>query len=166
MRVGAVVQARMGSARLPGKTLTDLGGRPALIWLLERLERAQELDDILIATSIDHADDVLADWCERYGVACHRGPEDDVARRVLEAARWRDLDAVARLSGDSPLLDQRLVDRGVALARRSDADLVSNVRPRSFPPGQSVEVVRTTALQLAVTQMLDAEDREHVTSWL
>ena len=166
MRVGAVIHARMGSSRLPGKVLVELGGRPALIWLLERLDHARELDDTVVATSVDPADDPLAEWCDRQGIACHRGPLDDLATRVLEAARSRSLDAIARVNGDSPLLDQRLVDRGVAMARAGGADLVSNVRPRTFPPGQSVEIVRTGALETAVARMDDPEDREHVTSWL
>ncbi|MEJ7786236.1 MAG: NTP transferase domain-containing protein, partial [Solirubrobacteraceae bacterium] len=166
MRVGAVVHARMGSSRLPGKVLGDLAGRPALSWLLERLEHAQQLDVVVVATSDESADDPLEDYCVRGGHALHRGPLDDVASRVLGAAEAHHLDAVARVNGDSPMLDQRLVDQGVELLRASGADLVSNVRPRSFPPGQSVEVLCTTALRLAVERMIKAEDREHVTAWL
>jgi spore coat polysaccharide biosynthesis protein SpsF (cytidylyltransferase family) len=166
MRVGAIVHARMGSTRLPGKVLGDLAGRPALAWLLERLERATELDLIVVATSTDPADDVLAAWCDEQAVAVHRGPLEDLATRVLQAAEARELDALARVNGDSPVLDQRLVDHGVDLLRTSGADLVSNVRPRSYPPGQSVEVLRTATLRLAVQRMRDDDDREHVTPWL
>ena len=156
----------MSSARLPGKVLGDLAGRPALAWLLERLEHAAEPDVVVVATSDDASDDALAAWCADEGVACVRGPLEDVAARVLLAADEHGLDAVARVNGDSPLLDQRLVDRGIALLRAGDADLVANVRPRTFPPGQSVEVVRTAALRAAVERMTDPEDREHVTAWL
>jgi spore coat polysaccharide biosynthesis protein SpsF len=161
--VGAVVQARMGSARLPRKMLMPLAGKPALEWLLERLEHAESLDLVMVATSAEPDDDQLADFCARRGTLCHRGDLDDVAGRMLGAARDASLDAFARVNGDSPLLDQRLVDRGVELMRASDADLVTNVRPRTFPPGQSVEVVRTEALERALAADPPAEEREHVT---
>jgi spore coat polysaccharide biosynthesis protein SpsF len=166
MRIGAVVHARMGSTRLPGKVLCDLAGRPVLEWLFERLEHARELDALMLATSTEQADDPVAAFGVQRGVAVHRGPLEDLAARVLGAAEAGGLDALARVNGDSPLLDQRLVDRGVALLRESEADLVSNVRPRSFPPGQSVEVLRTATLRTAVQRMDDDGDREHVTAWL
>lgn len=163
MRVGAIVQARMTSERLPGKVLSDLAGRPLLDWVLERLEHAESLDAVVVATSDDASDEPLAAWCAKRGTACARGPLGDVAARMLAAARAHDLDAFARVNGDSPLLDQTLVDRGVELMRASGADLVTNVRPRTFPPGQSVEVVRTDALAAAVEAGMSSEDAEHVT---
>jgi spore coat polysaccharide biosynthesis protein SpsF (cytidylyltransferase family) len=156
----------MGSTRLPGKVLGDLAGRPAIAWLLERLEHSDELDAVVLATSTEPDDDPVAAFGRTRGVAVHRGPLDDLAARVLGAADAFGLDAVARINGDSPVLDQRLIDRGVALLRGSGADLVSNVRPRSFPPGQSVEVLRTDVLRTAVERMRDDDDREHVTAWL
>lgn len=164
MRVGAIVQARMTSARLPGKVLAPLAGRPALVWVLERLERAETLDAVLVATSDAGSDDPVAAFCAERGVACHRGPLDDVAARMLGAARAAGLDAFVRVSGDSPTLDQRLVDHGVRLMREARVDLVTNVRPRTFPPGQSIEVVRTGALAAVVAAPgADAAAREHVT---
>ena len=163
VRVGAVVQARMNSERLPGKVLMPLAGRPMLEWLLERLEHARTLDVVVVATSRAAADDPVAQFAEAHGVACHRGSLEDVAGRVVGAARANGLDVVVRVNGDSPLIDQRLIDRGVGLLKQSDADLVSNVRPRTFPPGQSVEVVRTEALEQAHARDSTDEDREHVT---
>jgi spore coat polysaccharide biosynthesis protein SpsF (cytidylyltransferase family) len=148
----------MGSSRLPGKVLMPLAGRPALEWLLERLEHAEELDALVVATSDDPSDDPVAVFCEERGTACRRGSLDDVAGRLLDAARGERLDAFVRISGDSPLLDQRLVDEAVRLMRAGGHDLVTNVRPRSFPPGQSVEVIKTDALERAL-----GPDPEHVT---
>ena len=163
LRVGAVVQARMGSERLPGKVLMPLAGRPTLEWLLERLGHAHTLDVVVLATSVAREDDPVAAFAEVHGVACHRGSLDDVAGRVIGAAHAHGLDVVVRVNGDSPLLDQRLIDRGVELLAESGADVVSNVRPRTFPPGQSVEVVRTEALERAHARDSSDEDREHVT---
>jgi spore coat polysaccharide biosynthesis protein SpsF (cytidylyltransferase family) len=159
VRIGAIVQARMSSTRLPGKSLMPLAGRPAIDWLLERLERARELDGLVVATSDEPSDDALADHCAARGLTVHRGPLDDVAGRMLAAARASGFDAFVRVSGDSPLLDQALVDRAVELMRAGPHDIVTNVRPRTFPPGQSVEVVRTAALASALVP----EEREHVT---
>ena len=137
MNVGAVVQARMGSLRLPAKTLMPLAGRPALDWLLERLEHSEELDGAIVATSDTDADDAIAAHCAELAIACYRGSLDDVGARVLAAARAAGFEIVARVNGDSPLLDQRLIDRGVRLLRSSGADIASNVRPRTFPPGRA-----------------------------
>ena len=148
---------------MPGKVLADVGGRPLLSWLLERLDHAETLDDVVVATSDDPSDDPVAAYCDEHGVACFRGPLHDVARRMLGAAHAAGLDAFVRVNGDSPLLDQALVDRGVALLLESGADLVTNVRPRTYPPGQSVEVVRTDALAAAIEAGMSAEASEHVT---
>lgn len=165
MRIGAVVQARMGSARLPGKVLMELAGRPALSYLLDRLRHAETLANAIVATSTEAADDAVAEFCAAVGVDCHRGPHDDVAVRLLEAAAHFQLDAFVRVNGDSPLLDQALVDRGARLFAAGGRDLVTNVHPRSFPRGQSVEVVSVVALGSALPR-LSAEDREHVTAGL
>lgn len=163
LTVGALVQARMSSERLPNKVLRPLAGRPALGWLLERLDHADELDRIVVATSTEASDDAVAAFCAEQGVDCHRGPLDDVAGRLIEAARRFDLDAFVRISGDSPLLDQRLVDLAVALLRKGDYDLVTNVAPRTFPAGQSVEVLRTDAFARVVGTLRAGDEREHVT---
>jgi spore coat polysaccharide biosynthesis protein SpsF len=165
VKVGAVVQARMGSTRLPGKVLMKLDGRPALDYALERLEHAQTLDAVIVATSEHPADDAIARHCAATGVHCHRGPHDDVAARLLSGAEAAGLDALVRVNGDSPLLDQALVDRGVHLFRRGGIDLVTNVHPRSFPRGQSVEVIDCGSLR-GVLPRLSAQDREHVTAGL
>ena len=108
------------------------------------------------------SDDPVAEFCEQAGVAVHRGSLEDVASRVLDAARAHDLDAFVRINGDSPLLDQRLVDRAVAQFRAGEASIVTNVAPRSFPRGQSVEVISTAALSETLADVTSAEDREHV----
>ena len=153
----------MSSQRLPGKMLAPLAGRPAIEWVLERLAHAQGVEKIVVATSVASSDDPVEEYCRRRDLAVHRGSLEDVAERLLGAAEAAGLDAFARVNGDSPLLDQRLVDRGVELMRASEADLVTNVRPRTFPPGESVEVVRTDALAAVVGTDRTQEEREHVT---
>ena len=165
--IGALVQARMGSKRLPGKVLAPLAGKPALDYVVERLAAAGESGLAAICTSEDEGDDPVAEFCELRGLRCVRGALDDVAARLLAAATELELDAFVRVNGDSPLIDPQLVDRGVALFAGAETDLVSNVFPaRSYPRGQSVEVLRTAAVERAWAKMDSAEEREHVTPYL
>ncbi len=143
-----------------------MNGRPMLDWLIESLTHAEGLQGIVLATSVQASDDAVAEYAARAGIACHRGPLYDVARRLLGTVRAITADALVRISGDSPLLDPTVVSQAVRLFREGKADIVSNVRPRSFPKGQSVEVIATTALQRAVSAMDSDYDREHVTPYL
>ena len=163
MRVGALVQARLSSKRLPGKVLQPLAGRPLIDWLIERLSHASGVEAAAVATSDQASDDPLVAHCDGLGVPCVRGPLDDVAARMVAAADTLGIDAFVRVNADSPLIDPALVDRAVTRFRAGDCDLVSNVHPeRTCPKGQSVEVVRADALR-ALLPVLDADEREHVT---
>jgi len=165
--VGALIQARMSSVRLPGKVLLEVAGEPLIARVFDRLGGAESLDSVLVVTSLDPSDDPLADYCERRAIPFRRGSLDDVAGRLLGAAEAEGLDALVRISGDSPLIDPALVDRAVSLYAEGGAELVSNVYPeRSFPTGQSIEVIAVEALSRAHRQMSEAEDREHVTPYL
>jgi spore coat polysaccharide biosynthesis protein SpsF (cytidylyltransferase family) len=147
--------------------LAPVAGRPLLALLLERLALCESLDAVVVATSEDPSDDVLAAWCDASAVACHRGPLDDVAARMLGAASEHGLDGMVRICADSPLIDPALVDRAAALLRAGGHDLVSNVvPPRTYPPGQSVEALLTRALAAARDLMDAPGDREHVTTVL
>jgi spore coat polysaccharide biosynthesis protein SpsF len=164
VQVAILVQARMNSARLPGKVLREVRGQPLLAYLTERLAACRDAPTIVVTSTSDR-DDAVAAFCVAAGLLCHRGPEADVSTRFAEAGERFELDAFCRVSGDSPLLDPALVDRALTLFRRDEYDLVTNVRPRTFPPGQSIEVVRAEAFLQALPTM-DAEQREHVTQRL
>jgi spore coat polysaccharide biosynthesis protein SpsF len=163
MTTGAIVQARMSSARLPGKVLLEVEGKPLLQYVIERLQRAR-LDVIVVTTSVDPSDDAVDAFCDRAGVDCHRGSLDDVAGRVLETAESWHLDSFVRISGDSPLLDQQLVDQATALLA-GEWDLATNVFPRTFPKGQSVEAIRRATFKRGYEAMTDPDDLEHVTTF-
>lgn len=168
MRIVGIIQARSSSVRCPGKMLRPLHGRPMIDWVVDSARRAHTagaLDAVCVATSVDASDDHLAAHAAGLGVHVHRGPLDDVAQRLLAAAIALDCEAFVRINGDSPLLDSALIARAVALFRAGDADLVSNVAVRSFPKGQSVEVVSRAALQAALPDMHAADEREHVTQY-
>lgn len=165
MRIGAIIQARMSSRRLPGKVLRKIGGKPLLQFLLERLEHCSDLDQILVATSVHGSDTPICDLCRELGVPVVRGSLGDVAGRFLEALDSFPLDAFVRLNADSPLLDQRLVDEGVALFKGGGHDLVTNVHPRTYPRGESVEVVRSATFRRVYPLMEGPEDHEHLTRY-
>jgi spore coat polysaccharide biosynthesis protein SpsF len=165
MRPTAIVQARMASERLPGKSLRLVQGRPMLAYVIERLRRCGELAATMVATSIAAEDDAIASFCEKLGVACHRGPREDVLTRFLGAVEALSLPVFVRINGDSPLIDPAIVDRAVRLFAEGGCDLATNVARRSFPKGQSVEVISADALRLQAAQGPTAEEREHVTLW-
>jgi spore coat polysaccharide biosynthesis protein SpsF (cytidylyltransferase family) len=164
--IGVIVQARMSSARLPGKVLLEVGGKPLLAYLLERLARARQPDITIVATSDESDDDPVAELASGLGVPVHRGPLGDVAGRLAAAADSFGLDALVRISGDSPLMDPAIVDRAVELFSAGDLDLVTNVFPRSFPVGESVEVLSREALARMLAASSDRGDREHVTRYV
>ena len=163
MRIAAIIQARMSSRRLPGKVLTEVAGKSMLHYLHERLIHCRDIDGIIVSTSTDPSDDPVALFCKRYGIPFFRGSLNHVAQRFQETLEVFDLDAFVRVNGDSPLLDQHLIDRAVALFRAGDADLVTNVFPRTFAPGQSVEVVRASVFRQICPRLGDPQDQEHVT---
>lgn len=162
-RICAIVQARVSSARLPGKVLRQVRGRPMLQYVIERVQHTEEQFDLVIATSDDKSDDAIEALCTDLKVACHRGPLDDVAGRFLGVIRARPCDAFVRINGDSPLIDPQLIQRGIRLFRDRDLDLVTNVFPRSFPKGQSVEVVDAKSFGRLCSEPMSADEREHVT---
>jgi spore coat polysaccharide biosynthesis protein SpsF len=162
-RIWAIVQARMSSRRLPGKVLSPIGGRPMLGHLLDRLERVDEIDGVCVATSEESSDEPVVVFCGTRATPCYRGNLANVAERMLAAANAHDADAFVRINGDSPLLDPRIVTQAVELFRRDLPDLVSNVVVRTFPKGQSVEVVKTSTLRAALPRFGGADEAEHVT---
>ncbi len=162
MRLGCFIQARMGSKRLPGKVCGPLCGKPLLVYVFERLERVAGLDFYAVATSTGPEDDAVRGLCAAYGVPCHSGPSADVALRFLEAQRAFPCDAFIRCCADSPLLDPALLSHGAALFRQTRPDIVCNVHPRTFPPGQSVEIVRAGTF-LAAYPKMRGDELEHAT---
>jgi spore coat polysaccharide biosynthesis protein SpsF len=156
------VQARMSSQRFPGKVLAPLAGRPLIAHVLERCDRAFGPGHVVLATSSDASDDPLAMFAKREGRTLFRGDLDNVARRFQQCLAAHPCDWFVRISGDSPLIDPRLIVR-IAEQRAPQFDLVTNVQKRTFPPGQSVEVVRGECFARIDSGALSAEEREHVT---
>lgn len=164
-RLVAVIAARLSSRRLPGKVLRSLHGRPLLAHIIDRLRSVERIDAIIIATSVEPADDPVAVFAESVGVICWRGSLADVLGRIRDASSAQQADAIVRISGDSPLIDPQLIRTAIDLFGDGGADIVTNVFPRSFPRGQSVEVLSKVALERLFLEASDADDREHVTKY-
>ena len=166
MKVVAIVQARMGSTRLPDKVMKRIGGVPMIELLLSRLGRAREVDEIVVATSEDPRNQKLAEHVASLGLRCFRGSEDDVLDRFYQAASATGADAIVRITGDCPLVDPALVDEIVRSFKASGVDYLSNTVPPSYPDGLDVEVFSMEALAAAWRDALTPFDREHVTPFL
>ena len=162
-----IVQARMGSTRLPGKVLLDLGGKPMIRRLLDRLKHSEELEDIVVATTINERDDELEDYLAKQGVTCFRGDENDVLSRFHSVAKIYSPDIIVRITADDPLKDHRLIDRGVRLMQTgASIDYVSNTLEPTWPEGLDVEVIRYEALRKAHEEATLVSEREHVTPYI
>jgi spore coat polysaccharide biosynthesis protein SpsF len=161
----AIVQARMSSRRLPGKVLRPLAGIPMLRRVVDRVAASPGISRVVLATSVDASDDAVAAFCRDGGIVCHRGPLDDVGARFVAAAEAEGVDAFVRITGDSPLMDAAIVGEAAALYRTGDWDLVTNVLVRSFPIGQSVEVLRLSTFKAMQDRIADPAQREHVTQF-
>lgn len=161
----AIVQARMGSSRLPGKVLMDIGDRSVLDLMLNRLRRA-ELDAVVVATSDTDQDDAIERACDDLDVVCVRGSESDVLGRFMTAMDRFNTDDVVRITADCPFIDPAIVDEAVRLHRREGADYTSNTLVRTYPDGLDVEVLRAPVLEVAAREAQQTDEREHVTPFV
>lgn len=158
------MQARMGSTRLPGKVLMDLGGRPMLALLLERIDTGDW--PVVVATTTDPRDDPVVTVAEDAGVSVVRGSEHDVLGRYAAALAQHPGDHVVRITADCPMTDPSIVRAVLGRHLAVGADYTSNVMPRTFPKGLDVEVVTAAALQRAAAAATSPVEREHVTPYL
>jgi spore coat polysaccharide biosynthesis protein SpsF len=166
MKVVALVQARMGSTRLPGKVLMDLGGETVLGRVLNRLRRTHLIQEIVVATTTSVPDVAIAQECVRLGIPFFRGSECDVLDRYYRAARECQAKAVVRITADCPLIDPELVDDTVRSFLQQHADYASNVAPRTYPRGLDTEIFSATALERAWREARSSYEREHVTPYI
>jgi spore coat polysaccharide biosynthesis protein SpsF len=166
VKVVAIIQARMGSTRLPGKVLKDLAGQTVLARVVNRTRRAALLDEVVIATTLKPADNVIVEECARLQTPCFRGDEADVLDRYYRAAQEFSADAVVRITSDCPLIDPELIDEHVQrlLDRWTDVDFVTNMSKQTFPLGLAVEAMPADVLTRMKRLSQTEELKEHVTT--
>lgn len=165
MRIVAIIQAHMGSSRLPGKVMLDLGGRPVLRRVVDRARAIPGVDEVVVACATLPQDDVLEAACREWGVPVFRGSDDDVLERFRGAAQAFRADACVRITSDCPLLDPGVSGEIVRRFREADppVDYASNKIPQSFPRGLDTEVFTRAALERAAADATEAYERAHVT---
>jgi spore coat polysaccharide biosynthesis protein SpsF len=189
-----IIQARMGASRLPGKVLLDIEGEPMLVRVVERTKRAKSLTEILVATSLEKADDPIEQLCTAKGFICYRGSQQDVLDRYYQAARAYSADVIVRITADCPVIDPLVIDQTVAafwgygkkMITETDGlvevgspteissppkwDFAANRLPppwqRTFPIGLDTEVSTFSALERAWEEATQAHQREHVMPYL
>jgi spore coat polysaccharide biosynthesis protein SpsF len=166
MKTVAIIQARMSSSRLPGKVLKEAGGRPLIDRMVERVRKAKQIDETIVATTVDPSDDTIAEFCITAGIEFFRGNLMDVLDRYYQAALIHQAEIVVRLTGDCPFIDPVLIDETLELMIREKADFACNRLPppmtRTFPIGLDVEAVTFTALKKAWQEAREKHEREHV----
>jgi spore coat polysaccharide biosynthesis protein SpsF len=168
MKVVAIIQARMGSTRLPSKVLADIAGKTMLQRVVERTSAAKSVDDVVVATTNSKEDDALVNYLANEGICdVFRGSVDDVLSRYYECAKLHRADIVVRVTADDPLKDPQIIDKAIRLLNKDLAlDYCSNTMEPSYPEGLDIEVVHFSALEQAHNEAQLASEREHVTPYI
>jgi len=165
-KVIAIIQARVGSTRLPGKVLKKVNGKSLIEILFHRLAQSKKLDNIILATSENTENDPLTDLIEKLGYDVYRGKENDVLGRYYNAAKPYNPKSIVRITGDCPIIDPRLVDEVISLYEKENVDYISNTNPPTYPDGLDTEIFSIEALKIAHEQAKKPFDREHVTPFI
>lgn len=170
MKVGVIIQARVGSTRLPGKVLMEIKGKKVLEHVVERVKLAKLVDTVIIATTTSENDDKLADLAISNNWLLHRGSEDDVLSRYYEAAQKYHLDVIVRITSDCPLIDPNVINDMIDFYINHDYQMISNagadLSKRTFPRGLDVEIFSIDALRNAYLNAKEQYQREHVTPFI
>lgn len=164
--IWGIVAARMGSSRMPGKSLAPLAGSPSLAHIIRRLRRSRFLDGVAVATTESAGDDAIRACAAAEGAPAFSGSADDVLDRTLRAARFVGASLIVQVTGDCPLIDPAVVDRAIELFLREKPDYASNGMTETYPNGMGVEVFPTSVLAEVSGLTVDPADREHVTLYI
>lgn len=166
MNTVAIIQARTGSSRLPGKIFLDICGTPILGLVIARARAMHGVDSVVVATSVNRGDDLVEQFSVSAGAACFRGDENDVLRRFHDAAVSHRADAIVRITADCPFIDPETSSKVVARFKQGNVDYASNIKPPTYPDGLDTEVFSMTALARANREAPQKSHREHVTPYI
>lgn len=170
MKIGAIIQARMGSTRLPGKVMMKLADKTVLNHVIERVKQSKEIDEVIIATTTKSEDDVIVEESKRLGVNYFRGSEDNVLSRYYYAAKENNIDIIVRITSDCPLIDPKIIDEITEYHKQNEFSIVTNagsdLNQRTYPRGLDVEVFSFTELEDAFLNADESYQREHVTLYI
>ena len=166
MKVLSIIQARVGSSRLPGKSIQILQGKPILEHIVNFLKFSKLTDEIIIATSNLEEDDKIEELAKKLGILCFRGSPDDVLKRYYDCATKFDGDLIIRLTADNPLIDPTLVDEVIHVCKETGCDYASNMIHQTYPLGYLVEAITFSTLKKVHENQHDKLTREHVTHYI
>jgi spore coat polysaccharide biosynthesis protein SpsF (cytidylyltransferase family) len=166
MKIIAIIQARLGSTRLPGKVLLDLEGRTVLEHVIRRVKSSKLVTDVIVATTINKDDLEIVKLCANLGISVYCGSEDDVLDRYYQTARLFKADHIVRITSDCPLIDPMVIDEVITLHVREKADYTSNTLKETYPDGEDIEVFTFAALKEAWKKANLSSEREHVTPFI
>jgi spore coat polysaccharide biosynthesis protein SpsF len=166
MKIVAIIQARMGSTRLPGKVLKDIGGETMLARVVRRTQSARLLDQIVVATTTEYPDDAIVPECNRLAVDVFRGDEQDVLDRFYQAAMAHSAEVIVRITSDCPFIDPGMVDKVLQTFLEKTPDYIGNTLLRAYPRGVMPEVLTMSALAQAWREADKSYQRVHVTPYV
>lgn len=166
MNIIIIIQARMGSTRLPGKMMMDLDGKPVIEHVFDRARMIEHAKEAWLATTTNTEDDALAEWAKKNDIKFFRGSAHDVLDRYYQTAKASGADVIVRITGDCPLIDYGVADGVIQIFLDSGCDYASNAHPPTFPDGLDVEVVSYAALERAWKEASLPSEREHVLPYI
>tara|TARA_B110000014_G_C20078316_1_gene563117 strand:+ start:489 stop:1199 length:711 start_codon:yes stop_codon:yes gene_type:complete len=166
MEFSIIVQARMGSSRLPGKVLTEINGTTLFECLLKQISYCKSIDNVIVATTREKIDDLIFNKCRELDTTVFRGSELNVLDRFYQCAKKYSLKNIVRITADNPLIDPQIIDHVIDVYKKGQFDYVSNCETRTFPYGAEVEVFSYVALERAKNEALDNYELEHVTPYI
>jgi spore coat polysaccharide biosynthesis protein SpsF len=164
--IGCIIQARMGSTRLPGKVMKKIDGKnPSLFYTINQLKSCKSLDKIIVATTDLPEDNEIVNYLKNLEVDVFRGSSDDVLDRYFQCAKYYHLSSIVRITADCPLIDPNIVEKGIKLFQSKNFDYVTNTFPRTFPDGNETEIFSISALENSWQNAKLPSEREHVTPY-
>jgi spore coat polysaccharide biosynthesis protein SpsF len=163
MKIVSTIEARMTSSRLPGKVMLPANGKPMLEHLINRLKQVPSIHEIVLATTINNTDQVLADFAATKKISVFRGSEEDVMSRVIGAVESVNAEVVVEITGDCPVIDPLIIEQTIQMFLHNPCDYCSNVQVRSYPVGMDTQVYRLETLKKSFSMTVHHLDREHVT---
>ena len=168
MQFTVIIQARMGSTRLPGKVLKNYKGFNLLNVLIKRLKRSKKIDDIIIATTKSTEDDKIVKFCKLYSIKYFRGSKSNVLNRYFETAKKYNIENIIRITSDCPLIDPLIMDKMIDQFRKKKIDYLSNTypEPSTYPDGMDIEIFNFNSLYLANKYSIKKTEKEHVTLYM
>ena len=166
MITNAIIQARCGSTRFPGKVFADIDGHSLLWHVVNRLKYAKTIDGIIVATTVNPEDDLIEEWCEENRIRLFRGSSEDVLNRYYSASQMFPSDVIVRITADDPFKEPSVIDKVVKELIDSGCDLVTNNFPPSFPEGLDCEAFSSSVLETMEREADDSFEREHVTQFI